>query len=513
MYLGAMAEQHPDRLALVIEDGEETFTYAELDAASNRVAHALRGLGLVHGDGVVLMMENCASFAAVWWAAMRTGLYLTPVNWHLAEDEVRHIVSDSGARVVIASAPLGEVAERALQGIRGVRLVIAGGEAPPGALRLEALAADQPVSRVDGETGGAPMFYSSGTTGRPKGIRPPLSGAPPEAGSLMHSVVTTHGMRAGDVYLSPGPLYHSSPSLWSFGQHTIGATAVVMRRFDPEQSLRLIERRRVTHSQWVPTMFTRLLRLPDEVRGAHDLSSHRVAFHAAAPCPVPVKRAMIEWWGPILVEFYAGTEGGSTRITSEEWLRHPGSVGRHWTGDRIWILDPRTRAEMPVGEEGLVYFRALENHRFEYHNDPEKTRQAYHGDLVTCGDIGYLDAEGYLYLTDRQSDMIVSGGVNIYPREVENVLLLHPAVGDAAVFGVPDDEYGEAVHAVVEPAAGAVPSAALAGELLDFCRARLAHFKCPRAVDFEALPRDANGKLYKRVLRARHWEGRLSKLV
>jgi fatty-acyl-CoA synthase len=327
--------------------------------------------------------------------------------------------------------------------------------------------------------------------------------------------MTTFGIGPGDRYLSPAPLYHSAPASWSFGANSVGATAVIMSRFDAEAALRLVDAQEITVSQWVPTMFQRMLRLPDEVRSTYQGRTHRAAYHAAAPCPQHVKRAMIEWWGPIICEFYAATEGGATFIDSSEWLERPGSVGRHWTGGTIHVLDLADRHELPPGEDGLVYFEAFAANRFEYFDDPEKTASVYHGDdLVTAGDIGHLDADGYLYLTDRLSNMIISGGVNIYPAEIEQHLAAHPDVVDAAVFGVPNEEFGEEVKAVVQVAPQRIGDASLGDELARFCRDGLAGFKCPRSIDLvESLPRDENGKLYKRHLRDEYWRDRTSRLV
>jgi fatty-acyl-CoA synthase len=345
------------------------------------------------------------------------------------------------------------------------------------------------------------MLYSSGTTGRPKGVLRPLPDTTPgQEDARLAATAQAYGFRDGMVYLSPAPMYHAAPLAFSVLAQRFGGTVVIMEHFDPASALALIERHRVTHSQWVPTMFVRLLRLSDEERSAHDLSSHEVAIHAAAPCPVPVKHGMIEWWGPILHEYYAGTEGnGSTAINSEEWLARPGSVGRARAG-QVHIIGP-TGEELPAGEEGAIYFSGGAS--FEYHGDPEKTEGArLPGGLSTLGDIGYLDEEGWLFLTDRKAHMIISGGVNIYPREIEDVLIQHPAVADVAVIGVPDEDFGEAVKAVVELLAGREPSPAMASELTAFARQHLAGFKVPRSIDFtDHLPRLATGKLYKRLLK------------
>jgi fatty-acyl-CoA synthase len=363
------------------------------------------------------------------------------------------------------------------------------------------------------------MLYSSGTTGKPKRVRNPLPGRPfgdPAGSALALGLLGLFGFREGDRYLSPGPLYHAAPLAFCASLHRLGGTAVVMRQFDAEQALRTIQDQRVTVSQWVPTHFKRLLQLPAAVRERYDLSSHRVAVHAAAPCSIPVKQAMIDWWGPILVEYCAGTEGGGTLIRSPEWQAHRGSVGRHWAGGAIHVLDEEGIAIEEPRRDGSIYFEANADPaaRFRYHKDDEKTSQVFRGRLFTLGDIGHLDADGYLYLTDRQSNMIISGGVNVYPQETENALIAHPKVSDAAVIGVPDDAMGEAVKAVVIPAKGVVPGPDLERELIEFCREQIAHYKCPRSIDFtDDLPRQPTGKLYKRMIRARYWEGRESTLV
>jgi long-chain acyl-CoA synthetase len=363
------------------------------------------------------------------------------------------------------------------------------------------------------------MLYSSGTTGRPKGVRPPLPLDPPGTGAARNTVLAFQmffGLDEHDVYLSPGPLYHAAPLGFTSLQHRIGATALVMERFDAEGALRAIERYRATTSQWVPTHFIRMLKLPDEVRARHDVSSLKIAIHAAAPCPVPIKQRMIEWWGPKIVEYYAGTEGGGTLIRAQEWLERPGSVGRHWAGGKVLILDEEGHEITEPGVDGAIYFEAPEDPaaRFRYHKDEAKTAATYRGRLFTIGDVGHLDADGYLYLTDRKSHMIISGGVNIYPQEIENCLAAHPKIDDVAVIGVPHEDMGEAVKAVVQLAPGIAGSAELERELIDHVRERIAHYKAPRSIDFVTeLPRLDNGKIYKRLLRDRYWSGRGSRLV
>jgi acyl-coenzyme A synthetase/AMP-(fatty) acid ligase len=509
------AEKNPDKPALIFENGETVVTYGELEQRSRRLGQALRRAGLETGDGIALLMANEDPFYEIFWCAMRTGLYFTPINWHLQDEEVRYIVQNSDARVFLASPAQGDVAIRAAATLPpSVRKVSVGGEIE-GFERVEDLLADVPEdSPLEDSLEGALMLYSSGTTGQPKGVRQPLSGKPagdPATVIAVLGLAALFGFKETDHYLSPAPLYHAAPLIFSSGQHRIGATTVIMRRFEAERALQLIQDQKVDTSQWVPTHFRRMLQLPEEVRRSYDLSTHRVAVHAAAPCPVPVKQAMIEWWGPILMEYYAGTEGGGTLIRSEEWLEHPGSVGRHWTGGTLHILDEEGNAVSEPEVDGLVYFEGPEEAaaRFRYHKDEEKTRGSYRGRLFTLGDIGHVDKDGYLYLTDRQSNMIISGGANIYPQETENLLLSHPKVDDVAVIGVPNEDMGEEVKAVVIPRPGVDPGPELERELIDFCRERIAHYKCPRTVDFSKdLPRQPTGKLYKRLIREKYWGDR-----
>ena len=519
VYLGQWAEAIPDREALIIGDGEVVLTYAELEARSNQVAHAIRALGLEVGDGLAIMLDNNETFVELWWGGMRSGTYMTPINWHLTASEVEYLLADSQAKVLVFQERLAPVVAKALAAAPHILPLVVGDPESvfevPGVRSYEELVSAQPTGRIEPEAAGGIMFYSSGTTGKPKGIRPPLSGGGPDDGkSLMRYVGQRYGVREGARYLSPGPLYHSAPITWTTSMHTLGSTSVVMRRFDAEQALALIDHQKITHVQFVPTMFQRIANLPDEVKAKYDLSSIEAVWHAAAPCPIHLKRQMVDLFGPVLWEYYAGSEGGGTIIGTEEWLERPGSVGRHWTGGTIKILDPVSHEEMPTGEEGLIYFEPLAIHRFEYHNDPDKTSDAYHGDLFTIGDIGKLDEDGYLYLTDRKSNMIISGGVNIYPQEIENVLSQHPAIADAAVFGVPHDEFGEQVMAAIQLQDPTAAGPDMSAEIERYCRESLAGFKVPRRIEFfDELPRDANGKLYKRHLRDRYWEGRDSKII
>jgi fatty-acyl-CoA synthase len=507
------AAHTPDAPAIVMGSSGAVTTYAELEDRSSRLARAFRERGLEPGGHIAILMENNQAYLEVVWSAQRSGLHYTAINSHLRPGEVQYVLDDCGATALVSSAAMAEVVA-GLDLSRVAMKVSADGDLPEFERYEDVLAASTPGPLED-EQEGREMLYSSGTTGRPKGVRKALPGTPfgdpSSAPAQIAMGLSINGIDTGSVYLSPAPLYHASPMVYCQSVQRLGATVVVMERFDPEQCLQLIERHRVTHAQFVPTMFVRMLRLPEAVRTAYDLSSLQVVIHAAAPCPIPVKRQMIDWFGPIIQEFYAGTEDiGSTFITSEEWLAHPGSVGRprdecHIVGD--------DGEELPPGRAGTVYFAG--GRPFEYHNDPEKTRSIHNEKgWRTLGDIGYLDEDGYLYLTDRKAHMIISGGVNIYPQEAENVLAGHPAVVDVAVIGVPDTEMGEAVKAVVQATDPSAAGPELEEELLAHCRSELATYKCPKSVDFvDELPRDPNGKLYKRILRERYWEGHDSRVI
>jgi fatty-acyl-CoA synthase len=449
-------------------------------------------------------MENTTRFLEVVWAARRSGLYLTAVNRYLTADEAAYIINDCDAQVLISSIDRADVASSLTERLPACRHFLMTGGTIPGWTSHEATVSKFPDQPLDEQWLGELMLYSSGTTGRPKGVRRPLRPLKVDQDIPLTDFVRAYGFDATTVYLSPAPLYHAAPLTYCLGVQANGGTIVMMPRFEPAEVLALIEQYRVTHSQFVPTMFVRLLKLPEEIRRRHDLSSHRQAIHAAAPCPVDVKRAMIDWWGPIIHEYYGGTEGnGITRIDSPQWLAHPGSVGRAVVGV-VHICD-ESGQDLPAGEPGLVYFER-ETIPFAYYKDPARTQAAQHPEhptWSTLGDLGCLDAEGYLYLTDRKAFMIISGGVNIYPREIEDTLVAHPAVRDVAVFGLPDPDMGEQVKAVVELMDDVTPSDQLADTLIDFTRARLAHYKVPKSLDFiDELPRFPTGKLHKHGLRA-----------
>ncbi|HWA64150.1 MAG TPA: AMP-binding protein [Caulobacteraceae bacterium] len=516
MYPAIQARRHPDRAAFIMASSGEAVTYAELERRTNRLAHLLRRQGLQRLDHYSIFMENHPRYIEACGAGERSGLYYTAINSYLQPDEVAYLLGNSCSKVLITSAAKLAVAREAVAQSPGIELcLVVDGPGDGGRIQnLDEALAGLPETPIADESLGTPMLYSSGTTGRPKGIIRPLPEVPPEQGLPLFDFLTRlWKYRDGMVYLSPAPLYHSAPQAAVSLAIRNGGTAIVMEHFDPEQYLALVERYRVTHSQLVPTMFSRMLKLPDEVRARYDVSSLEIAIHAAAPCPIPVKRQMIAWWGPIVEEYYGATEGlGFTACDSAEWLAHPGTVGKVALGE-LHILDEDMKP-VPQGEAGTLWFRTATP--FEYFHDPEKTKESTSSDgtMTTVGDVGYLDADGYLHLTDRRTFMIISGGVNIYPQECENLLITHAKVADAAVFGVPNEDLGEEVKAVVQPAAGVTPGPELEAELIGFCREHLAHMKCPRSVDFaDELPRLPTGKLYKRLLRDRYWDEHRTRIV
>jgi long-chain acyl-CoA synthetase len=507
------AARFPDKPAYRMAGSGEVVTYGQLEERSNRFAQLLRARGVRAGDHIAVMLENHPRFFEILWGAQRAGIIYTAISSRLTADEAAYIVNDCAAKLVVSSAALAGVATALPASCAGVHTWLMLGAAPEGWLDFAATLAAQPATRIADETAGTDMLYSSGTTGRPKGVSvaPEFPGID-QPGPGIELMRRVYGVDENTVYLSPAPLYHAAPLRFNMSVMRLGGTCVLMEHFDAEEYLRLVQAHRITHSQLVPTMFVRMLKLPEAVRRAYDVSTLKVAIHAAAPCPVPVKEQMIDWWGPVLMEYYAGTEGnGVTMIDSHQWLAHKGSVGRAVIGE-IRICDDEGN-ELPVGEEGTVYF--ANGKPFAYHNDDAKTAASRNArGWTTLGDVGRLDAEGYLYLTDRKAFMIISGGVNIYPQEAENVLVTHPEVVDVAVFGVPDEEFGEQVKAVVQPRDMARAGPALEAELIAWCRERLAHIKCPRSIDFDAeLPRHPTGKLYKRLLRERYWQGRSTRIA
>ena len=514
LYPGTWAERTPDKPAVVMAESGEVMTYRELDDFANRLSRLFRSAGLEPGDHVAFCLENRVDYLAVMWGAHYAGLYYTAVSSRLTADELQYIIVDSGSRAFITSPYKAEAVASLDAGLDGLALRLSVGGAVAGFDPLEEAIAGQPAEPLPDRVEAMPMLYSSGTTGRPKGVKPGFEPKPLGSGEALTGLLAgLFGATDSSVYLSPAPLYHSAPLRYCTQFQRLGATVVVMERFDAEQALVQIERQRVTHSQWVPTMFVRMLRLPEQARQRYDLSSLEFAVHAAAPCPVGVKQQMFDWWGEIIHEYYAGTEGnGFVYCSPADWLAHPGSVGKP-LNCTVHIVDEEHR-EVAVGEEGAVYFEGSTLQTFEYHNDPEKTAASHLGDWSTLGDVGKLDEDGFLYLTDRKANMIITGGVNVYPQEAENVLAVHPRVADVAVFGVPNPDFGEEVKAVVQPVDMAEATPALERELIAYCREHLADVKCPRSVDFrDELPRHPTGKLYKRLLKDEYWAGHETRLL
>jgi long-chain acyl-CoA synthetase len=507
------AKTHPDRAAYIMSESGEAVTYAQLDARANQGAQLFRSLGLKTGDVIAMMMENHPRYFEIAWAAQRSGLYFTCISSKLSVGEVEYIVRDCEARLLITSPGVGPIVDELPALIPGVALYMVG-DAPRAPYRsFEAARAGMPQTPVADEAAGADMLYSSGTTGRPKGIKPPLTGKAVDAPNPLAKIAQDlFGVTPDSIYLSPAPLYHAAPLRWCMSVQCLGGTVVVMEKFDAEDALRLIETHRVDVGQFVPTHFIRMLKLRPEVRARYDVSSIRSAVHAAAPCPIPVKEQMIAWWGPVIHEYYAGSEGvGFCFIGPEEWLAHKGSVGK--SGGAILHICDEAGEPLPPRSEGVIYFEG--GGQLTYHNAPEKIAEGTNRyGWTTLGDVGWVDEEGYLHLTDRKSFMIISGGVNIYPQEIENLLVTHPKVADVAVVGAPDEEMGEKVVAVIQPADWGGRTDELKAELAAFCRANLSHVKTPRVFDFiEELPRHATGKLYKRLIRDAYWGKTGSRIV
>ena len=515
MYAGNRYRQHPDRAALVMASTGESVTYAELEQRSNRLAHLLRSEGLRRLDHYAVFMENNNRYLECCAAGERSGLYYTCISSYLTADELAYIVDNSEAKVLITSVAKLPVTRAAMEHCPHVKrcLVVDGGDAvrtldDSRFVDFAQAASAFPDTPIVDEWLGSMMLYSSGTTGRPKGVLKPLPENPPSQPRPVTAFVSQLWQCCeGMTYLSPAPLYHVAPLSYAALTIRNGGTVVIMERFDPEQYLALVERYRITHTQLVPTMFSRMLKLPEEVRRRYDLSSLKFALHGAGPCPVQVKERMIDWWGPVIHEYYGATEGlGMTACDSAEWLAHRGTVGRVVLGE-LHVMDESLQPA-PTGQAGELWFRTAAP--FEYFKDPERTQasRSADGTMSTVGDVGYVDADGFVYLTDRSTFMIVSGGVNLYPQECENLLITHPLVADAAVFGVPNEDLGEEVKAVVQPMPGVVADDSFARSLMDFCREHLARVKCPRSIDFmDQLPRLPTGKLYKRSLRDKYWQG------
>ncbi|MFT4097034.1 MAG: AMP-binding protein [Rhodoblastus sp.] len=516
MYPGAYAKSKADQPAIVMASSGETVTYGELEARENRLAHLFRARGMKRLDHYAIFMENNARYVECCGAGERSGLYFTCVNSFLTPEELAYIVNNCQAKILITSQAKRAVAMEALKSCPNVELtlIVDGPGEGEKILNLEEATKGFPSTPIADEYIGTAMLYSSGTTGRPKGILRPLPEQPPtQRLPLFEFLDKLWRYREDMTYLSPAPLYHSAPQAAVNLAISKGAKVIVMERFDPEHYLQLVEQHKVTHTQLVPTMFSRMLKLPEDVRKKYDTSSLEIAVHAAAPCPVQVKEQMIDWWGPIIHEYYGATEGmGFTACDSAQWLAHRGTVGKLMLGD-MHVLDDEMKP-VPKGQSGTLWFASASP--FEYFNDPEKTKETRSpdGSMSTVGDVGYVDDDGYLYLTDRSTFMIISGGVNIYPQECENLLITHPKVADAAVFGVPNVDLGEEVKAVIQPMPGVEIGPEFEKELIDFCGQHLSRQKVPRSIDFaEELPRLPTGKLYKRLLRDRYWGDKTSRIV
>ncbi|TXK43352.1 acyl-CoA synthetase [Nonomuraea sp. C10] len=502
-----LAQADPGWIAAVDPDGTE-HRAGDLLARANRLTHGLRALGLRTGDGLCGLVPNDSDGLVLYLAALQAGWYYTPINWHLTGPEIAYILADSEAKAFVTHPRYAAEATRAAEAVAPERRFAVADL--PGFRPLDELTEGQPETMPADRTAGATMHYTSGTTGRPKGVRRPLTGLDPDDGAeLMTFLLGLFGVTPGrpNAHLVTSPSYHTAVSQFGGTALHMGHTLVYMDRWDAEEMLRLCERHRVTSSHLVPTHFKRLLALPEEVRGKYDLSSLKWMIHAAAPCPVPVKQDMLRWWGDVVYEYYAATEGGGTLATPGDWKAHPGTVGNAWPITELLIADD-SGEPVPAGTPGTIYMKMM-GASFEYKGDPAKTEANRLKDFFTVGDIGYLDEDGFLFLCDRKADMIISGGANIYPAEIENEIMVHPKVADVAVFGIPDEEWGEQIKAVVEPAPGAAPGPELAAEILASLEGRLARMKWPRTVDFiDEMPREPNGKLLKRKLRAPYWEGR-----
>ena len=503
MHPSVHARINPDKAAVIVAETGEVIRYGDMETASNRAAQLFRAHGLQHEDVVAFMLENTPHYYGMVWGAQRAGLRYVCISSRLTQDETDYILENSGAKILVVSASLGDAALALTADVE--RFVLGGAIA--GFASWEDAVVAMPETPVVDERAGTDMLYSSGTTGRPKGVRVPLPTEPAinAPNPLVALASMVFGINADSIYLSPAPLYHAAPLRWSMTIHRLGGTVVLMKKFDPEGALAAIERFKCNSAQFVPTHFVRMLKLPEDVRARYDVSSMKCAIHAAAPCPIPIKAAMIDWWGPVLLEYYAGSEGnGMTYTNSHDWLTHEGTVGRSILGT-VHIMAEDDETELPVRTEGGVFFESEQT--FEYHDDPEKTKSSRNSKgWSTLGDVGWVDEEGFLYLTDRKSFMIISGGVNIYPQEIENHLVTHPRVADVAVVGGPHDEMGEEVIAVIQPADMVDATDDFRSELIAYAREKLSGVKIPRRIDFlEALPRHDTGKLYKRLLRDEYW--------
>lgn len=504
-----LAQKNPDQTAIVDPEGN-TISYKDLAIASNLVVHGLRQLGLQTGDTIAFLAINEIRLLAVTLGAMQAGIYVTPVNWHLTAHEVSYIVDNCVAKAFFASERFSETAVEVVEKLNFPKQGLFGFGNVPGFRPFNELIEGQPETPPENRAGGAIMTYTAGTTGKPKGVKRPLTGMDPDESGLQHAMflmLFEMQPEVNNVHLAVAPLYHTGPLYWVLDSLHMGHTVVLTDKWTPEGCLENMQKYKVTQSHMVPTMFNRMLQIPEEERRKFDVSSLRYMIHSAAPCPVQIKQQMLEWWGPVIYEYYAATEGGGTLATPKEWLKKPGTVGKPWPISQIKIFDDDGN-ELSTGEIGTVYMNMM-GIKFEYHGDKNKTDNAWRGDFFTVGDAGYLDEDGYLFLCDRKADMIISGGVNIYPAEIECEMVMHPKIADVAVFGIPNEDWGEEIKAVVELKPGVDPNDEVKEDIRTFCEDRVAKYKMPRTIDFiDKLPREANGKLIKRKLRDPYWEGR-----
>ncbi len=509
------AAQAPEKLALIAPD-ESTYTRGELLALCNQAVAGMRAQGLGHGDVVAICAKNCAEYFILTLACQQAGLYVSPINWHLAATEVAYVLKDSGAKLFLGDEGAAQICIDAAKEVGFPQEACFSVGAVEGFRPFAELLEGQSTELPENRSAGATMNYTSGTTGNPKGVKrglPPEGVEPEMVFSLYAMQWLLYGLAPEDdnVHIVGSPLYHTAVLIFSTSALHFGHALVVMEKWTPEGMLRLIDKYKVTSSHMVPTQFHRMLQLPEEVRSQYDCSSTRAMIHAAAPCPPDIKRQMIEWWGKSIWEYYAATEGGGTVVSPDEWLKYPGTVGKAWPTAEVRIYDDEGKRLGP-DEQGTVYMLLSDQIKFEYKGDAKKTKKDRINEdgnvYFTVGDIGYLNEEGYLFLCDRKIDMIISGGANIYPAEIENVFFTHPKVGDVCVFGIPHPDWGEEIKAVVEAAAGVTPGDALSAELLEYCKTKLGKFKVPKSIDYiEKMPRDENGKLPKRKLRDPYWEG------
>lgn len=502
-----IAEKDPERLAYIDPDGN-SYSYGDILKSCNRLVHGFRKLGLQQGDTVAVLLENEKAFIEIMMAISQAGMYVVPINWHLAPDNIAYILKDSEAKVLVVSEKYAENGVAAAEQIDFSKEMIFSTGSSSLVASYASFQEGQPDSKPENRSFGKVKTYTSGTTGRPKGVLRKFEQGDPEDHSVMTAMfmlmfdVEPHN---GNVHLVTAPLYHIAPNQFAGMSLHLGHTLVVMRKWEPEETLRLIEKHRVTTAQMVPTMFNRLFRLPSSVKSRYDLSSLKVVIHSAAPCPVGLKRNMLDWWGPVIYEYYSASEGGGTLVKPDEWLQKPGTVGKPWPISEVKIFDEEMN-ERRTGEIGTIYLQMNAGAKFEYHRDKEKTDKAYYGDFFTADDVGYVDEDGYLFLTDRKSYMIIVGGVNIYPTEIENQLAVYPKIADNAVFGVPNEDLGEEIKAVVVLEDGIEPSAELTQEIQEYCEKTLGKFRTPHSIDYlDALPREATGKLLKRKLRDPYW--------